>query len=60
MNQATLLQESRLKHLLRSSEAAAKQLRAFKAVLPISKRNLESSAPAPKSAGSSSKPRRSN
>jgi hypothetical protein len=38
MNQASLLRESRSKHLLQSSDAAAKQFRAFKAVLPISTR----------------------
>jgi hypothetical protein len=41
MNQATLLRESRSKHTLQNSEAAAKQLRAFKAVLPITKKNSE-------------------
>jgi hypothetical protein len=45
MNQATLLRESRSRHTLKSYDAAVKQLRAFKAVLPITSRNSESSAP---------------
>ena len=36
MDTAQKLRESRSRHLLRSSETAAKQLRVFKAVLPIS------------------------
>lgn len=60
MNQATLLRESRSKHLLQSYEAAVKQFRAFKAVLPISTRNSESSTKSPTSKGSSSKPPRTN
>ena len=35
MSQATILKESRSKHTLRNSDAAAKQLRVFKAALPI-------------------------
>lgn len=45
MNQSTLLRESRSKHTLKSYDAAVKQLRAFKAVLPITTRNSEYSAP---------------
>jgi hypothetical protein len=43
MNQVTLLRESRSKHTLRSYDAAAKQLRVFKMVLPISEKNAKSS-----------------
>ena len=52
MNQATLLRESRSKHTLKSYDAAVKQLRAFKAVLPITTRNSEYSAPTPKNPAS--------
>ena len=48
MNQATLLRESRSRHTLKSYDAAVKQLRAFKAVLPITTRNSEFSALTPK------------
>lgn len=44
MTPTALLRESRSKHTLRSSEAAAKQLRVFKAVLPITSNKSESSA----------------
>jgi len=47
MNQASFLRESRSKHTLKSSEAAAKQFRAFKAVLPITSRKSESSTVTP-------------
>ena len=60
MNQATLLRESRSKHTLKSSEAAAKQLRAFRAVLPITTSNSEFSVPMPKSGASTSSIRRPN
>ena len=43
MNQATLLRESRSRHLLQSYEAAVKQLRVFREVLPITTKNSESS-----------------
>ena len=55
MNQATLLRESRSKHTLKSSEAAAKQLRVFKGVLPITTKNSESSAATLKKTAFSSK-----
>jgi hypothetical protein len=38
MNQMALLREYRSKHILKNSVAAAKQLRVFKAVLPITSR----------------------
>ena len=60
MNQATLLRESRSKHTLKTYADAVKQLLAFKAVLPITTRNSESSAPTQRSTDDSSKPRRSN
>ena len=60
MNQAMLLRQSRSKHTLKSSEAAAKQLRAFRAVLPISTRNSESSELTSMKRGSISKSRRPN
>lgn len=41
MNLAHQLRESRLKHALTSYDAAVKQLRAFREVLPITKRNSE-------------------
>jgi hypothetical protein len=59
MNQAELLRESRSKHLLQSSEAAVKQLRAFKEVLPITTRNSPSSDKSQKTTHSSLKARRS-
>jgi len=43
MNQMTLLRESRSKHTLRNYDAAAKQLRVFTTVLPISEKNAKSS-----------------
>ena len=60
MNQATLLRESRSKHLLQSYEAAVKQFRAFKAVLPVTTKNSESSAPTLRKPASSSSKRQSN
>jgi hypothetical protein len=41
MNQATLLRESRSKHLLKSYADAVKQFRAFREVLPITTKNSE-------------------
>ncbi|BDS05557.1 hypothetical protein NT6N_05970 [Oceaniferula spumae] len=58
MDQAILIRESRSQHLLRSSEDAAKQLRAFKQVLPITSKNSPSSVSSPKPEDSSSKKRR--
>jgi len=43
MNQMTQLRESRSKHTLKNSAAAAKQLRVFKAVLPITSKKSPSS-----------------
>jgi hypothetical protein len=56
MNQSTLLRESRSKHTLRNSDAAAKQLRVFKAVLPITSKKSVFSAntPAPPASSSAS------
>jgi hypothetical protein len=39
------LRESRSKHMLKSYDAAVKQLRAFKAVLPITSKRSGSSGP---------------
>jgi hypothetical protein len=52
MNQTALLRESRSKHTLRNSDAAAKQLGVFKAVLPITSKKSESSATTPVKQGS--------
>lgn len=41
MNQAERLRESRSKHLLTDYEAAVKQLRVFREVLPITTRKSE-------------------
>lgn len=49
-----------LKHTLKSYAAAVKQLQEFKAVLPISTRNSESSAVTPKNVAYSSNWLRSN
>jgi hypothetical protein len=57
MNQATLLRESRSKHLLQNSEVAVKQFRVFKAVLPITTKHSEFSAKLPKKKTSISTPR---
>ena len=48
------------KHTLKSYADAVKQLRTFKAVLPISTRSSESSAPTQMSTAYSSRPRRTN
>ena len=57
MNQMTLLRESRSKHMLQSSEAAAKQLRVFKAAQPITSKNSASSGNTPLNGGFSSRAR---
>jgi len=44
MNQMLLLRESRSKHTLKSSVAAVRQLRDFKAALPITSKKSPSSA----------------
>jgi hypothetical protein len=44
MEIAQKMREARSRHLLRSSEAAAKQLRVFKSATPITPRKSESSA----------------
>jgi hypothetical protein len=41
MNLSSQLRESRLKHALTSYDAAVKQLRAFREVLPITRKNSE-------------------
>lgn len=41
MTQAEQLRESRSRHLLQSYEAAVKQLRVFREVQPITKKNSE-------------------
>lgn len=43
MSLADQLRESRSKHMLKSYDAAVKQLRVFKAVLPITSKKSESS-----------------
>ncbi len=60
MNQTTLLRESRSKHMLRNSDAAAKQLRVFKEALPITSKKSESSATTPMKQGSFSSSVRKN
>ncbi len=57
---AQKIRESRLRHTLKSYEAAVKQFLAFKAVLPISTRKSESSSITSVKAASSSKPHRRN
>ena len=44
MSLADQLRKSRSKHTLKSYDAAVKQLRVFKAVLPITSKKFESSA----------------
>ena len=58
MNLAQRLRDSRSKHLLTSYEAAVKQFRVFKEVLPITKKNSPSSGTMPEKKTSSSQPRR--
>jgi hypothetical protein len=60
MNQATLLRESRSKHTLKSYDAAVRQFRAFREVLPITTKNPEFSVPTPKKQDSSSRQRQTN
>ena len=60
MNQAERLRESRSKHLLTSYEAAVKQLRVFREVLPVTTRKSESSEVSLKRKPSSSAPSRPN
>lgn len=60
MNLASQLRESRLKHPLTSYDAAVKQLRVFKAVLPITTKNSEFSEITPVKKVSSSPARRPN
>ncbi len=60
MNLATRLRESRSKHPLTSYDAAVKQLRAFREVLPITKKNSEYSETMLKKKASSSTPHRQN
>ena len=45
MSLSDQLRESRSKHTLKSYDAAVKQLRVFKAVLPITSKKSESSEP---------------
>ena len=45
MSLSEQLRESRSKHTLKSYDAAVRQLRVFKAVLPITSKKFESSEP---------------
>ena len=56
MNQMTLLRESRSKHILKNSVAAAKQLRVFKEVLPITSKKSVFFGLTPQKEGSFSEP----
>ena len=58
MNQMTLLRESRAKHLLKDADAAANQLRVFKAIQPVTSNNSASSGNTPLNGGFSSRARR--
>lgn len=60
MNQTDRLRESRSKHLLTSYEAAVKQLRVFREVLPITKKNSEFSEVSQRKKTSTSAPSRPN
>ncbi len=58
MNHMTLLRESRARHLLKDAEAAANQLRVFKAAQPITSKNSASSGNTPLNGAFSSRARR--
>ena len=60
MNLANQLRESRLKHPLTSYDAAVKQLRAYREVLPITTKNSEFSEATRQKKASSSPARRPN